>query len=71
MKVIKCITLQDLKEMERKEYETLSSLSSMKYEYKKEGKIELVNSLEEEERYQRGRWGMLMDMIEEMEGDNE
>ena len=72
MKVTKCITLQDLKEMERKEYETLNSLSSMKYEYKKEGKIELVNSLEEGERYQRGRWGMLMDMIEEMEDvDNE
>ena len=71
MKVTKCITLQDLKEMERREYKALENLSNMKYEYKKVDRTELVESLREGERYQRGRWGMLMDMIEEMEDDNE
>lgn len=71
MKVTKCITLQELKEMERKEYKTLETLSNMVYEYKKEGKAELAESMREGERYQRGRWGMLMDIIEEMEDENE
>ena len=71
MKLTKCITLQDLKEMERKEYKTLEGLSNMKYEYEKAGRTDLVESLREGERYQRGRWGILMDIIEEMEDNNE
>lgn len=65
MKVIKCITLQDLKELERIEYESLNRLSLMRYDYEKEGKVELAKSIEGSIKYQRGRWGMLKDLIDE------
>lgn len=70
MKIIRCINLEDLSKMEKEEYETLKTLSSMRYDYEKEGKAELAKSLEDSVKYQRGRWGMLKDLIEELEEDD-
>lgn len=71
MKVIKCLKLEDLAKMEKEEYETLRTLSSLRYDYEKEGKTDLAKSLDDSVKYQRGRWGMLKDIIDEMEDSNE
>ena len=70
MKILRCINLEDLAKKEKEEYETLTTLSAMRYDYEKEGKLELARSLEDSVKYQRGRWGLLKDLIEEMEEDN-
>lgn len=71
MKIIRCINLEDLAKIEKEEYETLNTLSSMRYDYEKEGKVELAKSLEDSVKYQRGRWGMLKDLIDKLEDNNE
>ena len=71
MTTLKCITLTELKNRERKEYSFLNELSEIKYEYKKNGNIERAEALEDAVRYQRGRWGMMSDLIEELEAENE
>ena len=70
MKIIRCIDLEDLAKKEKEEYETLNTLSAIRYDYEKEGKLELARSIEDSVKYQRGRWGMLKDLIEELEEDD-
>lgn len=63
MPSLKIITLQELKDMEKKEYTSLNILSDIEHECDKD--------LENDKRYQRGRWSMLVDLIEKLEDDNE
>ena len=70
MKIMRCISLEDLAKIEKEEYESLNTLLSLRYDYENEGKTELAKSLEDIIKYQRGRWCMLKDLIEELEEDD-
>lgn len=62
---MKNITLEKLKELEAEEYKELCQVSSLRYKYEREENPRAV-TLREAEAWQRGRWGMLTDIIEEL-----
>ena len=63
----KTLTLENLKEIERREYEDLQIIFNSKLEHDKNGDLDLVKSLEDSERYQRGRWSIICDLIDLLE----
>ena len=65
----KTLTLKRLKELEQKEYETLRNLEEYKIEARND--MQIVKSLTDSIRYQRGKWAMLCDLIDMMEEENE
>lgn len=67
---MKNITLETLKELEAREYETLHNLSKLRYEYEKEGNPK-ADEVKKSEQWQQGRWGMLVDIIDELEEDED
>ena len=71
MSEYKCITLEELKEHEAEEYKTLQDLNRIHADVDKQYNYKKVLSLENSITYQRARWGMLMDLIEELENNNE
>ena len=65
------LTIDYLKAKEREEYNTLRELDEMRVHYIKEGNHRLSDSCLQSISHQRARWGMLLDLIEEMENENE
>ena len=68
---MKTITLTQLKNIERKLYEELAMISSMKSDAIRSGDYRFGESLASSEQYQRGRWGVIIDLIEKLEAENE
>ena len=71
MTTFKCITLEELKERENEEYKTLQFLNEMYSDAVKRSSYKEAKSLASSIYYQRGKWGMLMNLIEELEDKNE
>lgn len=67
----KVITLSKLKELEQEEYQMLKTLEECKLDHLKRGETSIVRSIESSKRYQRGKWAMLVDLIEMLEDDEE
>ena len=67
----KVITLSKLKELEQEEYQTLKTLHECKLDHLKRGEINTVRSIESTISYQRGKWAMLVDLIEMLEDGEE
>lgn len=67
----KTITLTQLKNIERKLYEELAMISSMKSDAIRSGDYKFAESLASSEQYQRGKWGAILDLIEKLEAENE
>ena len=65
------LTLDYLRDREREEYDTLRELDEMRTHYLKEGNHRLADSVMNSISHQRARWGMIVDLIEEMEGEDE
>ena len=63
----KSITLEELKQIEREEYEEFQMLLDSKIEHSKKGEFQIAKSIEESERWKRGRWSMICDLIERLE----
>ena len=68
---MKTLTLNQLKNIERKLYEELSMINSMKSDAIRSGDYKFAESLASSEQYQRGKWGAIIDLIEKMEVENE
>ena len=68
---MKTISLTKLKDIERKLYEELSMISSMKCDAIRAGNYKFAESLANSEQYQRGKWGAILDLIEKLEAENE
>ena len=65
------ITLQDLKERERVEYEELQHLlQSINRAEQKNDNVQL-DSLNKVYSFQRGRWGMIIDLMEDLLDETE
>lgn len=62
----KAITLEQLKELERAEYNTLEELQRMQFEYEREGNERMANITKDSVQWTRGRWGMIVDIIENL-----
>ena len=71
MATFKCITLEELKEHENEEYKTLKFLNELYSDAIKQSSYKEARSLASSIKYQRGKWGMLMNLIEELENNNE
>ena len=67
----KTINLNQLKDIERKLYEELAMISSMKSDAIRGGDYKFAESLASSEQYQRGKWGAILDLIEKLEAENE
>ena len=65
------ISLTTLKRMEADEYATLKDLIDLKHEYENEGNHKLAESIKRSEEFQRGRWSMMVDIIDKLELVNE
>lgn len=65
------LTLYDLREKEEKEYKTLQTMAEIRREKEYEGDKDAIREMSLLENYNRGRWGMLRDLIEELEAENE
>lgn len=63
----KSITLEELKQIERMEYKELEMLIDYKIECDKKGDFQSSKSIEESEKWKRGRWAMICDLIERLE----
>ena len=61
------ITINKLKELERIEYQELTEIQSLAYEYTEDGKD--TTTIRQDIDWKRGRWGMLVDLIEELENN--
>lgn len=68
---MKTITLTQLKDIERKLYEELAMISSLKSDAIRSGDYKFAESLASSEQYQRGKWGAILDLIEKLEAENE
>ena len=64
-------TLYDLREKEEKAYKTLQTMVEIRREKENEGDEDAIREMSMLENYNRGRWGMLRDLIEELEAENE
>ena len=65
------LALWDLREKEEKAYKTLQTMVEIRREKEEQGDEYAVKEMIELENYNRGRWGMLKDLIEELEAENE
>ena len=66
MATFKCITLEELKEREKEEYKTLQFLNELHSDAVKRSSYKEARSLENNINFQRGKWGMLSNLIEEI-----
>ena len=65
------LSLWDLREKEEKAYKTLQTMIEIRREKEAEGDEDAIKEMSLLENYNRGRWGMLRDLIEELEAENE
>ena len=68
---MKSITLEQLKDIEKEEYESLKFINEEKLDHQRAGEEIKVKSCEDSARFQHGRWSMICDLIEELEAENE
>lgn len=71
---IKTLSTRDLREIEEKEYKTLKTLKTLNkilYEKEEEYDGDGVESMTKLVEYQRGRWGIISDLLEKLEAENE
>ena len=66
----KTLTTRDLREIEEREYKTLKTLNKILHEQEDydEDSVESMTRLVE---YQRGRWGIIFDLLDKLEAENE
>lgn len=68
---IKTLSTRDLREIEDKEYKTLKTLNKILHEKEEEYDEDGVESMTKLVEYQRGRWGIISDLLEKLEAENE
>lgn len=67
----KTLTARDLREIEDEEYKTLKTLNKILHEKEEENDEDGVESMTKLVEYQRGRWGIISDLLEKLEAENE
>ena len=68
---IKTLSTYDLREIEEREYKTLKTLNEILHEKEEEYDNDAVESMSKLVEYQRGKWGIIHDLLEKLEAENE
>ena len=68
---IKTLSTKDLREIELREYNTLKTLNEILHEKEEENDDEGVEVMTKLVEYQRGKWGIISDLLEKLEDENE
>ena len=69
MATIKCLTIDELKSIEKELYNRMNSFIDVKNDYLHENNKEMVKSYEEAIKYERGKWAIIYDLVKKLEGD--
>ena len=64
---MKSLTLDQLKDIEKEEYDSLKYINEERLDHQRAGEESKVKSCEDVARFQHGRWSMICDLIEKME----
>ena len=68
---IKTLSTKDLREIEEREYKTLKTLNEILHEKEEEYDVDGVEAMTKLVEYQRGKWGIISDLLEKLEAENE
>ena len=68
---IKTLSTKDLREIEEREYKTLKTLNEILHEKEEESDADGVETMTKLVEYQRGKWGIISDLLEKLEAENE
>lgn len=60
----KSISLDELEQLEAEEYQTFLNLKDLYNQYRAENNKKQIKEIDRLIRYQRGKWSMLVDLIE-------
>lgn len=61
------VTLEQLKEIEKEEYETLTTMRKIESEALQSGDMERYQKTKESTQFSLGRWGIISELIEQIE----
>ena len=68
---IKTLSTRDLREIEEREYKTLKTLNEILHEKEEEYDEDGVEAMTKLVEYQRGKWGIISDLLEKLDAENE